>query len=72
MIRPAINVTNSDGQIDCIYPPLQWNRCISKRKITTDVREWLHINRPNWKSASLILMHYNRNGYNETIKLERK
>jgi hypothetical protein len=74
MIRPLIDITHSDGKINSIYPPLQWNVCTSKRKITTDVREWLHSHHPDWASAMLRLAHYNRNdynSYNETIRLER-
>ena len=56
MVRPSFFITDNNGEIETIYPPLQWNECISKRKMLSDCRSWIHCHRPNWAQALVNLM----------------
>ena len=57
MVRANFNITDSEGAISTLYPPLQWNECTSHRKMLTDVREWLHSHHPTWERAMVYLAH---------------
>ena len=68
MIRTHLDITRYDGTVTTIYPPLQWNECISLRKILADCRTWLHDHQPEWCAATVNLRHHN---YTETTFIER-
>lgn len=57
MVRPYFYITDNSGAIETLYPPLQWNKCVSKRKMLADCRTWLHTHRPEWAKALVNLMY---------------
>ena len=59
MVRANFNITDSEGAISTLYPPLQWNECTSRRKMITDCKEWLHNHRPTWEVATINLKYHN-------------
>ena len=59
MVRTSFMVTDNDGAILTLHPPLQWNECVSRRKMITDCREWLHNHRPTWEKATINLKYHN-------------
>ncbi len=75
MIRPNIEIGDIyDADFSRVYPPLQWNDCASTRKMVTDAQVWLHNHYPEWKEATLNLMHFNEKGthsFTSCIPLER-
>lgn len=68
MVRPSFFITDNNGEIETIYPPLQWNECISKRKMLTDCKAWLHDHRPTWAMATINLMYHH---YTATAVIKR-
>ena len=68
MVRPYFLITDSDGAIATLYPPLQWNECVSRRKMLTDCKEWLHDHRPAWAKATINLKYHN---YTATAVINR-
>lgn len=68
MVRANFKITDSDGAIATLYPPLQWNECTSRRKMITDCKEWLHNHQPSWVTATINLMYHH---YTKSVKIKR-
>ena len=59
MVRTYFLVTDKNGAMNILHPPLQWNECVSQLKMVTDCREWLHSHQPTWEAATINLKYHN-------------
>lgn len=68
MVRPYFTITDRDGSVAEVYPPLQWNELTSQSKMIADCKEWLHDHQPEWMLATINLKYHN---YTATTVIKR-